>query len=55
MSFYFCIVKIVKEDSNMATTTMVSILILIAFGDIIASSLSDRQQQREIKNDETNY
>jgi hypothetical protein len=39
----------------MATTTMVSILILIAFGDIIASSLSDRQQQREIKNDETNY
>lgn len=31
----------------MATTTMVSILILIAFGDFIASSLSDKEESND--------
>jgi hypothetical protein len=36
----------------MATTTMVSILILIAFGDFIAVSLSDSRRQQNYRKEE---
>ena len=37
----------------MATTTLVSILILIAFGDFIAYSFSEGQQRNEFPDDRT--
>lgn len=37
----------------MATTTIVSILILIAFGDFIAYSFSEGQRRNELPDDRT--